>query len=330
MSRAVVEVGSTPAEAPVVPFFLLLERLRPYRHAIGLCVSLVLFALALLACWHLLGSIDKGQVRDALAAVPPRSLLLSALASLAGVVVMIAYEASAARYAQVRLPWRTLALGGFCAFSIGNAVGFSVLSGGSVRYRLYGRLGLGAADVARMTLFASLSLGLCLPVMVAFAALYQPADAARALHISEPVLRIVAIGILLLASAAVGMAARFRSEAPPAPGCWRVELGRLSVRVPGGRLTLAQLLISVLDVGVAASVLYLLLPDAPPFVGFALIYMLALAAGVLSHVPGGVGVFEAVLLAAFAGRLDPAALIAAMLLYRLLYVLLPLCVAGVL
>ena len=330
MSRAVVEVGSTPAEAPVVPFFLLLERLRPYRHAIGLCVSLVLFALALLACWHLLGSIDKGQVRDALAAVPPRSLLLSALASLAGVVVMMAYEASAARYAQVRLPWRTLALGGFCAFSIGNAVGFSVLSGGSVRYRLYGRLGLGAADVARMTLFASLSLGLCLPVMVAFAALYQPADAARALHISEPVLRIVAIGILLLASAAVGMAARFRSEAPPAPGCWRVELGRLSVRVPGGRLTLAQLLISVLDVGVAASVLYLLLPDAPPFVSFALIYMLALAAGVLSHVPGGVGVFEAVLLAAFAGRLDPAALIAAMLLYRLLYVLLPLCVAGVL
>lgn len=330
MSRAVVEVGTIPAEvcSPVSPSRL--ERLRPYRRAIGLTVSLLLFALALLACWHLLGSIDAGQVRGALAAVPPRSLLAAGLASLAGVAVMIAYEASAARYAQVRLPWRTLALGGFCAFSIGNAVGFSVLSGGSVRYRLYGRWGLGAADVARMTLFASLSLGLCLPLLVAAAALYQPTEAARALHLSEPVLRGAALAILGLAGLTVLLAVRWRSSERPAPGCWRIELGRFGVRVPGARLTLAQLLISVLDVCVAASVLYLLLPEAPPFVSFALIYMLALAAGVLSHVPGGVGVFEAVLLAAFAGRLDPAALIAAMLLYRLLYVLLPLCAAGVL
>ncbi len=164
MSRAVVEAGTLAAGVvpPVSPSRL--ERLRPYRQAIGLSVSLLLFALALLACWHLLGSIDPGQVRAALAAVSSRALLLAGLASLAGVVVMIAYELSAARYAQVRLPWRTLALGGFCAFSIGNAVGFSVLSGGSVRYRLYGRSGLGAADVARMTLFASLSA--CAPANV--------------------------------------------------------------------------------------------------------------------------------------------------------------------
>ncbi len=330
MSRAVVEAGTLAAGVapPVSPSRL--ERLRPYRQAIGLSVSLLLFALALLACWHLLGSIDPGQVRGALAAVSSRALLLAGLASLAGVVVMIAYEMSAARYAQVRLPWPTLALGGFCAFSIGNAVGFSVLSGGSVRYRLYGRSGLGAADVARMTLFASLSLGLCLPLLVAAAVLYQPADAARALHLPEAVLRGVALAVLGLAAAAVVAAVRLRSGERPVPGCWRVKLGRIGVRIPGVRLTLAQLLISVLDVAVAASVLYLLLPDAPPFISFALIYMLALAAGVLSHVPGGVGVFEAVLLVAFAGRLDPAALIAAMLLYRLFYVLLPLCAAGVL
>ncbi len=330
MSRAVVEAGTLAAGVVPPVSSPRLERLRPYRQAIGLSVSLLLFALALLACWHLLGSIDPGQVRAALAAVSSRALLLAGLASLAGVVVMIAYELSAARYAQVRLPWRTLALGGFCAFSIGNAVGFSVLSGGSVRYRLYGRSGLGAADVARMTLFASLSLGLCLPLLVAAAVLYQPADAARALHLPEAVLRGVALAVLGLAAAAVVAAVRLRSGERPVPGCWRVAIGRFGVRIPGVRLTFAQLLISVLDVAVAASVLYLLLPDAPPFISFALIYMLALAAGVLSHVPGGVGVFEAVLLVAFAGRLDQAALIAAMLLYRLFYVLLPLCAAGVL
>lgn len=330
MSRAVVEVGAIPADVtPLIPTSRL-ARLRPYRQAIGLGVSLLLFALALLACWHLLGSADPGQVRSALAAVPTGSLLEAGLASLAGVAVMIAYEASAARYAQVRLPWRTLALGGFCAFSIGNAVGFSVLSGGSVRYRLYGRLGLAAADVARMTLFASLSLGVCLPLLVAAAALYQPVEAARALHLSEPLLRGAAFAVLGLAGVTVFLAMRWRSGERPSPGCWRIEIGRFGVRVPGARLTLAQLVISVLDVAIAASVLYFLLPEAPPFVSFALVYMLALAAGVLSHVPGGIGVFEAVLLAAFAGRLDPAALIAAMLLYRLLYIVLPLCIAGVL
>ncbi len=330
MSRAVVESGTLAAGVAPLVSPSRLERLRPYRQAIGLSVSLLLFALALLACWHLLGSIDPGQVREALAAIPLRALQLAGLATLAGVAVMIAYELSAARYAQVRLPWRTLALGGFCAFSIGNAVGFSVLSGGSVRYRLYGRSGLGAADVARMTLFASLSLGLCLPLLVAAAVLYQPTDAARALHLSEPMLRGAALAVLGLAGAAVLLAIRWRASERPAPGCWRIELGRFGVRVPGARLSLLQLLISVLDVCVAALVLYALLPEAPPFVSFALIYMLALAAGVLSHVPGGVGVFEAVLLAAFAGRLDPAALIAAMLLYRLFYVLLPLSAAGVL
>jgi phosphatidylglycerol lysyltransferase len=95
-------------------------------------------------------------------------------------------------------------------------------------------------------------------------------------------------------------------------------------------LTLLQLVITALDVVAAATVLYLLLPEAPPFGAFVLIYLLALAAGVLSHVPGGVGVFEAILLAAFADTLGAAPLAAALLLYRLIYVVLPMLVACVL
>ena len=106
-----------------------------------------------------------------------------------------------------------------------------------------------------------------------------------------------------------------------------VRLGRRSLRLPGLRLSLLQLLITALDVAAAATVLYLLLPETPPFAAFLLVYLLALAAGVLSHVPGGVGVFEAVLLAAFAGQLGAAPLAAALLLYRLIYVVLPLLLA---
>ncbi|WP_417313161.1 bifunctional lysylphosphatidylglycerol flippase/synthetase MprF [Ectopseudomonas khazarica] len=330
MSRAVSELPANGADAPELPPPSRPGWLHRQRHLIGLGLSLLLFGLALLACWHLVREINPDQVRDSLAAVPPRALFAAMLATVLGFLLMLAYEWSASRYADVRLPASTLALGGFCAFAIGNAVGLSALSGGSVRYRLYTRNGLGAGDVARMSLFASLSLGISLPILAALAALFDLADASAALRLPAPLLALLAVAVLLAALTLVLLLARKRLAERPAPGCWQVDLGRFSLRLPGVRMSLVQLLISSLDVLIAASVLYCLLPEAPPFSSFVLIYMLALAAGVLSHVPGGVGVFEAVLLAAFSSRIDPAGLVAAMLLYRLLYVLLPLLAAGLL
>ena len=330
MSRAVSELPANGADAPELPPPSRPGWLHRQRHLIGLGLSLLLFGLALLACWHLVREINPDQVRDSLAAVPPRALFAAMLATVLGFLLMLAYEWSASRYADVRLPASTLALGGFCAFAIGNAVGLSALSGGSVRYRLYTRNGLGAGDVARMSLFASLSLGISLPILAALAALFDLADASAALRLPAPLLALLAVAVLLAALALGLLLARKRLAERPAPGCWQVDLGRFSLRLPGVRMSLVQLLISSLDVLIAASVLCCLLPEAPPFSSFVLIYMLALAAGVLSHVPGGVGVFEAVLLAAFSSRIDPAGLVAAMLLYRLLYVLLPLLAAGLL
>lgn len=330
MSRAVSELPANGADAPELPPPSRPGWLHRQRHLIGLGLSLLLFGLALLACWHLVREINPDQVRDSLAAVPPRALFAAMLATVLGFLLMLAYEWSASRYADVRLPASTLALGGFCAFAIGNAVGLSALSGGSVRYRLYTRNGLGAGDVARMSLFASLSLGISLPILAALAALFDLADASAALRLPAPLLALLAVAVLLAALALALLLARKRLAERPAPGCWQVDLGRFSLRLPGVRMSLVQLLISSLDVLIAASVLYCLLPEAPPFSSFVLIYMLALAAGVLSHVPGGVGVFEAVLLAAFSSRIDPAGLVAAMLLYRLLYVMLPLLAAGLL
>ena len=158
MSRAVPELPAQGADAPDLLLSSQPGWLQRNRHLIGLGLSLLLFGLALVACWHLVREINPGQVRESLAAVSPQALLGALLATVLGFLVMLVYEWSASRYAHVQLPPATLALGSFCAFAIGNAVGLSALSGGSVRYRLYGRNGLGAGDVARMSLFASLSL----------------------------------------------------------------------------------------------------------------------------------------------------------------------------
>nr|WP_166359931.1 bifunctional lysylphosphatidylglycerol flippase/synthetase MprF [Pseudomonas akapageensis] len=307
-----------------------LELLSRYRQPIGLAITFVLFAIALIACRHLLSELDIYALHDSLLSVPPTALGGAFAATVAGFVVLLGYEWSASRYASVKLGPRTLAMGGFTAFAIGNAIGLSLLSGGSVRYRLYARHGLAASDVARMTLFASLSLGCALPPLAALATLSDLPAAATALGLPPLLLGSIAATVLALSVLlAYGLYRRRLPEQPIADNLL-VQIGRRTLRLPGVRLTLLQLVITALDVACAAVVLYMLLPEAPPLGAFLLVYLLALAAGVLSHVPGGVGVFEAILLAAFADQLGAAPLAAALLLYRLIYVVLPLLVACVL
>ncbi|MFS1288450.1 MAG: bifunctional lysylphosphatidylglycerol flippase/synthetase MprF [Pseudomonas piscis] len=307
-----------------------LELLSKYRQPLGLVVTLLLFAIALVACRHLLSELDFYALHDSILEVPKPALLGALGATIVGFIILLGYEWSASRYAGVDLSGRTLALGGFTAFAIGNAIGLSLLSGGSVRYRLYARHGLGAADVAHMTLFASLSLGCALPPLAALATLSNLPAASTALRLPEGLLAGIAIAVLLLGAVlAMGLYRRRLPEQPLRDNLL-VRIGRRTLRLPGRRLTFLQLIITALDVAAAATVLYLLLPEAPPFGAFLLVYLLALAAGVLSHVPGGVGVFEAILLAAFADKLGAAPLAAALLLYRLIYVVLPMLVACVL
>ncbi|MEG0858945.1 MAG: bifunctional lysylphosphatidylglycerol flippase/synthetase MprF [Pseudomonas sp.] len=307
-----------------------LDRLSRYRQPIGLAVTLLLFSIALIACRHLLSELDIYALHDSLLSVPPTALTGALLATVVGFIILLGYEWSASRYAGVKLPPQALVMGGFSAFAIGNAIGLSLLSGGSVRYRLYARQGIGAAEVARMTLFASLSLGCALPPLAALATLSDLPAAATALHLPQALLAGIALAVLgLTMLLGYGLYRRRLPEQPQADNLL-VRVGRRTLRLPGARLTLLQLLITALDVAAAATVLYLLLPEAPPFGAFLLVYLLALAAGVLSHVPGGVGVFEAILLAAFADQLGAAPLAAALLLYRLIYVVLPLLLACVL
>ncbi|HEX8592256.1 MAG TPA: bifunctional lysylphosphatidylglycerol flippase/synthetase MprF [Pseudomonas sp.] len=319
---------SVTANQPIQPARLQwLELLSKYRQPIGLGVTLLLFAIALIACRHMLSELDLYALHDSLLSVPLPSLAGAVLATIVGFIILLGYEWSASRYAGVDLPNKTLAMGGFTAFAIGNAVGLSMLSGGSVRYRLYSRKGIGAIEVARMTLFASLSLGCALPPLAALATLSNLSGASLALHLPVGMLAAIAVAVLILTALLVMAVYRRRLPEQTIAHTLLVRAGRRTLRLPGLRLTVMQLVITALDVAAAATVLYLLLPQSPPFGAFLLVYLLALAAGVLSHVPGGVGVFEAILLAAFANELGAAPLAAALLLYRLIYVVLPLLLA---
>ena len=110
------------AEQPIKPERLrLLDRLSKYRQPIGLAVTLLLFAIALIACRHLLAELDLDALHDSILDVPKPALLGAFGATVVGFIILLGYEWSASRYASVQLPKPALAMGGFCAFAIGNA-----------------------------------------------------------------------------------------------------------------------------------------------------------------------------------------------------------------
>lgn len=141
-----------------------LDLLSKYRQPIGLAVTLLLFAIALIACRHLLSELDLYALHDSILQVPQSALLGALGATIVGFIILLGFQVVGIALCR-REPAATPALmfGGFTAFAIGNAIDLSLLSGGSVRYRLYARHGLGASEVAHMTLFASLSTGCALP-----------------------------------------------------------------------------------------------------------------------------------------------------------------------
>lgn len=104
--------------------------------------------------------------------------------------------------------------------------------------------------------------------------------------------------------------------------------GRYTLQLPQANLVLQQLLISALDILASAAVLWLLLPSGSvDFAVLATWYAIAIMLGILSHLPGGLGVFEAVMLFALGDHVPTGTLAAALLLYRAIYYFLPLALA---
>ncbi len=289
-------------------------------------VGFAFFALALIACHHLLIEVHPSAIRAAIEKIPPSSLLLACAATVFSFLMLIGYEFSAAKYAGENLPPKTLAFGAFCAFAVSNSVGLALFSAGTVRYRLYTPHGLGGMKVAKMTLFSSGAFFLTLPLLVAALVLSHFRYTASLLHVSEPI--VFAASALPLAAFLVLFGWFYYKRLPESTKyTWFSQVGPYHLELPKLRLALRQLVITALDIIAAGTTLYVLLPAPPDYASFLLVYFIALAAGFLSNVPGGLGIFETVILTAFSKSLDPASLAAGLVLYRLIYYAIPFLIA---
>ena len=285
-------------------------------------MGVALLGVAVFVLHHLLGKYHWRDILERVQAISNTKLLRAAFFTCAGYGCLTLYDALAVRFAGARVPYPRVALISFMGYAIGHNVGLNSISGGAVRYRAYTALGLSAKQIATIIAFGTLTFFLGASVLLGLSLLTNAGMSGSVLHV-HAWLALAAGGVLLVGVGGYLWLVCTR-HAP-------IRFRKFEIPVPKPRVAFAQIGISCVDMLCATSVLYVLLPReaAIGFFAFAGVYLLALAAGAISNVPGGIGVFEFVLL-----LLMPAVpkdrLVGALIAYRAIYYFAPFAIALVL
>lgn len=287
-----------------------------WRRAIAVVFSLAILALALHALAGEFSAHGYREIRNAFSALGPGQIALTLILGLSSYVCLIGFDAIGLRRSEVRIPTERVAVTAFLAHAVGQTLGFAALTGGAVRLRGYGSAGLGLAEIGQVVLMSTLGFVFGAWVLLGLAFVLEPSSAALALPISAQVVRLIGIAALLafvLMLPLAGSGGRTMQ--------WRTH----SLWLPDWRTACLVTALSVVELALAAAAFYVLLPDDTNtgYVGFIGLYLVAVVAGLISSVPAGLGVFEWSLLKLLPD-VAPAAVLAAAMIYRVTYYVVPL------
>lgn len=294
-------------------WWLLLRGLVPW-------VGVALFVLALVVVHRELAAYGFREITSGIRALPAGSLLIGLGLTTASFIVLSASEALAVSWVDGRLGYPRVAFASFLGYAFNQVLGAPVLTGAPVRYRLYSAWDLSTDQIARIVAFSTATTVFGLLAVMGSSLLLLPADVSGGMPAWA--LRFAGLGTIGIL---VGVAAwTFTARAPLRVFSWEVPL-------TSPRLAAGQIAAGAVDWLVGAGVLYVLLPSGHglSFLHFAAVFTVALSVGQVSLVPGGLGVFEAVLLLLLPGSIPEGALMASLVAYRAIYYLLPLVLASV-
>jgi phosphatidylglycerol lysyltransferase len=290
--------------------------------AVAPTIGLALFAATIAILHRELAAYHLQDVVGHLRAIPAVDLGTALLLTLAGYIALTGYDVLAFRWIGRKLALGRIALASFIAFAFSHNVGLSFLGGSAVRYRMYSSWGISPADLGRAIAFNFTTLWLGFLALGAVLLTFDPVSLPGRWH-GIATARPLGIAFAGVTIAYWVLFVRRRRD---------LRVRSLAIEVPGPRLTLAQTLLSSLDWSLAGATFYVLLPDSanidfPHFMG---VFLIAQVAGLVSHVPAGLGVFEAVVVMLLAPWLPGDVVLGTALAYRCVYYLIPFAVAIVL
>ena len=284
--------------------------------------EIALLCGALWVLRHQLQDVSLHEILLQLHLIPAYRVGLSLVITVAGYLVFAAFDLVALRYLERSLSLGRVVVSSFIGAALANNAPLSFLVGGSVRYRLYSSWGLAPKDTTALVLLNVLTYCLGLATGAALAFTLEPNIVPQVLqlpfHSTRPFGWAAVVGVLAYLAWSV-------SQKPLRVRYWSVT--------PLPFLTsLLQIAVSLADWILSGAALFVILPGAHhvSFWGFFGLFILSQIAALIAQLPGGLGVFEAVMLATLVPPMSASALFGALLVYRVIYFFLPLVIAALL
>jgi phosphatidylglycerol lysyltransferase len=283
-------------------------------HNAGYLISMVLFVAAILVLHRELRHYHFRDIVVELRSVRPTFLGLAVLLTFLDYWVLTSYDTLALRYIRHRLEYTKIAVASFIGYVFSHNM--TTVGGSTARYRIYSAIGVSAGEVAKLVIFCGLTFWLGFFTIGGIVFISEPGEIPAALHL--PFATVRPIGMIFIAVAAAYLIVIALRRRPLIIRGWEFT-------IPSVPISVGQIAIASLDWFLACGVLYALMPAAAKltYIQFLGIFMLAQAVGLLSYIPGGLGVFEVVILLLLSDRLEKSTIISCLVLYRLIYYLLP-------
>jgi uncharacterized membrane protein YbhN (UPF0104 family) len=289
------------------------------KQILGHLFGLVLFCGAVWVLYRTLRGYNLHDVIHHLRSIPSRQIVLALVVTVVSYLVLTLYDTMALRHLEIRLSYPRIALGSYIGYVFSHNA--TLFGGVAARYRVYSNWGITALQTAEVVAFCGITFWLGLFGIGGILFLIEPLPLPHWFRL--PFLSARPLGFIFVLIVVLYLLASYLRKDPI-----RI-FKKWHLTIPSLGFCLAQIALSVLDWSLAAGVLYVLLDPAAgvPFPKVLAVFLLAQSAGMVSHVPGGLGVLETVVLLFLAPPLSVPSAVGSLLLFRAIYFLLPLGVA---
>jgi uncharacterized membrane protein YbhN (UPF0104 family) len=283
---------------------------------IGLCA--VVFSIWLL--YHELRGISFVEFKQSFAAISVHHWLLAGMSTLLAYVALAGYDHIALLHLNRRVNWLFITLCSFTTYALSHNIGASVISGGVVRYRAYSSRGLNAAEIGVLIAFCSFTFVLGTILLGGLVLILRPELTERFVDVL-PVEASASTGALMLALVGLYVLGSWLGLRP-------LRIGGFELHYPRLPIVLRQLVVGPLELAAAAAIIYFVLPASgnPGYIVVLGIFLVSFSAALISHAPGGLGVLELVFIMGLP-EMDKADVLAALLVFRLFYLIIPFVLA---
>jgi uncharacterized membrane protein YbhN (UPF0104 family) len=283
-------------------------------------VGLAAVAFSIWLLYHELRGISFRELKASFGAIRPLDWALAAVSTLVAYAALAGYDRIALDHLGRRVGWVFVTITSFVTYALSHNIGASVFSGAVVRYRAYSSRGLSAQEIGVLIAFCSFTFFIGTFMLAGLVLVVEPQVTERFADVL-PIEASRGAGFVILGLIALYILGSWLGFRP-------LKIGSFQIHYPRLPIVFRQLIIGPIEVGAAAAIVYFALPEAgnPGYLVILGIFLASFSAALISHAPGGLGVLELVFITGLP-EMDPVDVLAALVVFRLFYLIIPFMLA---